>query len=90
MSLADALRTIYAYRCEHGERLSACEACLERPVAPVGRQGVTVKEFAAIWGVSPRTVERAIRSGAVRAVHFGRVVRVPMSEVERLGRGTDG
>jgi len=40
--------------------------------------------------VSPRTVSRWIREGRIKAVKLGRVWRVPVSEVQRVGdRGTD-
>lgn len=55
--------------------------------APSGRHGLTVKEFAALWGVCTRTVDRAIGRGDIRAVHIGRSVRIPVTEVERWKRG---
>jgi excisionase family DNA binding protein len=36
----------------------------------------TIDEIADLWGVSPRTVQRAIKSGALRAHRIGRLVRI--------------
>lgn len=45
---------------------------------------VTIKEFAALVRVDPRTVKRAIAAGEVRTMRFRGVVRIATSEVERL------
>jgi excisionase family DNA binding protein len=36
----------------------------------------TIDEFADLWGVSPRTIQRLIRSHALRAHRIGRLVRI--------------
>ena len=36
----------------------------------------TVDEFAELWGVSRRTLQRAIKSGALRIHRIGRLVRI--------------
>ena len=48
---------------------------------------LTVAEAAVVLKVSPRTMERAIARGAVKAVKIGRYPRVPLSELQRLAGG---
>ena len=36
----------------------------------------TIDELADLWGVSPRTVQRAIKSGALRVHRIGQLVRI--------------
>ncbi len=36
----------------------------------------TIAEFADLWGISPRTVQRLIKSRALRAHRIGRLVRI--------------
>lgn len=48
------------------------------------RDGYTVREFAARWGVSTRTVDRAIARGEIRTTRIGRSVRIPAKEVRRM------
>lgn len=47
---------------------------------------LTVDEVAAIMHVSRMTVYRAVRSGELRAKHFGRTIRVPQSALEEYLR----
>lgn len=49
-----------------------------------GKQAFSVQEVAAIFGISPITVYRLVQRGELKAVRFGRRVRIPRSEVERL------
>ena len=42
----------------------------------------TIDEIADLWGVSPRTVQRQIESGALRAHRIGRLVRISESDAE--------
>lgn len=49
-----------------------------------GKQAFSVQEAAEIFGISPITVYRLVRRGELKAVRFGRRVRIPRSEVERL------
>jgi len=52
---------------------------------------LTVYQLAEEWGVSPATVRREIRRGALRATRFGRqCVRVSFSEAERFARERTG
>jgi len=46
-----------------------------RQSRPVGNLR-TIDELAELWRVSRRTVQRAIRSGALRAHRIGRLVRI--------------
>ena len=52
---------------------------------PAPRRGVigklrTIDELANLWGVSPRTVQRRIKSRALRAHKIGRLVRISDTE----------
>jgi excisionase family DNA binding protein len=51
------------------------ERTSNRQSRPVGNLR-TIDELAELWRVSPRTVQRAIRSGALRAHRIGRLVRI--------------
>jgi excisionase family DNA binding protein len=42
---------------------------------PVGKLH-TIDELAELWAVSPRTLQRAIKSGALRVHRLGRLVRI--------------
>jgi excisionase family DNA binding protein len=54
--------------------------------APVSQllRALTAAELAAALQVSVRTVRRMIARGEVRAIRFGRSVRVPVDEAKRL------
>jgi excisionase family DNA binding protein len=52
----------------------------------VERQGYSVREFAAMFGVSEQIVRSGIRSGEISVIHFGRRHIIPKTEVERLIR----
>ena len=57
----------------------------------VQKLGYTVKESAAMSGVSSKTIERAAAAGALKVTRFGRRVIVPVAELERFVRdGWDG
>jgi excisionase family DNA binding protein len=58
-----------------------------RSTLPPPRDGYTLREFAHRWQLSPRTIERAIARGEIRAVHIGRNVRIPASEAKRWRDG---
>ncbi len=47
----------------------------------------TLKEAAGILNVNPSTLSRQCAAGTFPHVKVGRVVRIPMAEVERLERG---
>jgi excisionase family DNA binding protein len=52
-----------------------------RALNPAPRRGVigtlrTIDELAELWGVSPRTVQRRIKSHALQAHRIGRLVRI--------------
>ena len=47
----------------------------------------TLKEAAAILKVNPSTLSRQCAAGAFPHVKIGRVVRIPVAEVDRLERG---
>ena len=47
---------------------------------------VTLKHAARILSVSPEFLKKAYRTGRVRVVRFGRAVRIPAEEIDRLAR----
>jgi excisionase family DNA binding protein len=47
-------------------------------------RAITRREAAAICGVSPRTIDRAIKAGRFRAVRIGRRVLLNRAEFEAL------
>lgn len=47
---------------------------------------LTREDLAKRCKVSVRTVDAGIAAGSIRVVRFGRGVRVPMAEVERIDR----
>jgi excisionase family DNA binding protein len=51
------------------------------------RRTRTVPESAAMLGISVTTAWKMVYGGQMRAVRFGRAVRVPVEEIERLLRG---
>ena len=53
-------------------------------VLDIQRDGLTVKEFAARWGVSTDTVYRAARAGKLACVLVGGEKRIPVAELDRL------
>jgi excisionase family DNA binding protein len=42
---------------------------------PIGKLW-TIAELAALWGVSQRTIQRLIKSGALRCRRIGRLIRI--------------
>ena len=50
---------------------------------------LTYKEFAYESRFSVSTVRKRVRCGDLRAVHLGRSVRIPRSELDRLSRQSD-
>ena len=50
----------------------------------IERQGYSVREFAAMFGVSEWNVREAIKARQIRVLHFGRRHIIPRTEVERL------
>ena len=46
----------------------------------------TPTEFAQAFGFTPRTVYALVKSGKLRAVHFGRSIRIPASAVDEFTR----
>ena len=55
--------------------------------ATTGDGLLTIKDVAAHFGISVRTVSRAIRSGELKSVKFRRSVRIPATAVEELTSG---
>ena len=51
---------------------------------PVPRAALKVEEMAQALGLGRSKCWELVRSGEVRTVRFGRSVRVPVSEIERL------
>lgn len=57
------------------------------PTSPRGRSSPDIKPFYTVaelggrWVVSQRHVRRLIESGALKATHFGRLVRISAAEV---------
>jgi excisionase family DNA binding protein len=45
------------------------------PRRPIGKLH-TIDELAELWEVSPRTIQRLIKSGALRSRRIGRLVRI--------------
>ena len=67
VSLPDKSRVAFAIR----------EGCMVRSLEAHSRPYVTVRELAEDWSVSDRAIHRLIRTGRLRAVHFGpRSVRI--------------
>ena len=52
----------------------------------IERQGYSVREFAAMFGVSEQMVRGGIKSGQIAVIHFGRRHVIPRAEVDRLAR----
>ena len=50
---------------------------------PIHRTLLTRRESADRLGCSERTIDNRIRAGSLRAVRNGRLVRIPVSEIER-------
>ena len=46
----------------------------------------TVPEFAEILKVHPRTVERMIQRGDLKIIRVGRLIRIPLTELQRCTR----
>jgi excisionase family DNA binding protein len=57
------------------------------PTLPPDRDAFTTTELAKRWGISLRSVERAIARGEIRAIKIGRCVRISSKEVRRLLAG---
>lgn len=45
---------------------------------------ISVKEAAALAGVSPKTIRRMIRDGQILARRFRRTWRIPVTEITRM------
>jgi excisionase family DNA binding protein len=54
---------------------------MTRRSRPVGKLW-TLDELAEQWQVSPRTIQRLIKSGALRASRIGRLVRISAEDAE--------
>jgi excisionase family DNA binding protein len=60
------------------------------PAVPEAVRPRTIREVADHLGVSPRTIQRRLRGGFVGKVPLGgRLVRIPLSEVQRLSAVMD-
>ena len=55
-------------------------------MAPPTSLGLTIADAAAAMGVGRRTLQRWISDGSVAVFRRGRVVRVPLDEIERFRR----
>jgi excisionase family DNA binding protein len=47
-------------------------------------EAYTVKEVCDIFKISHDTVYRWIKSGKIRTMHLGRMVRIPKSEIDSM------
>ncbi len=47
----------------------------------------TIDELADLWGISPRTVQRLIKSGALRAHRIRRLLRISDADAEDFLNG---
>lgn len=54
---------------------------------PVERQGYSVEEVAASFGLAPATVRQAIRRGELPCIRIGRRLVVPRPALDRLLAG---
>ncbi|QDU55789.1 helix-turn-helix domain-containing protein [Aeoliella mucimassa] len=50
----------------------------------VGRRSLTRIEAAKRLGCSVTTIDNRIRTGAIKAIRNGRLVRIPLAEIERV------
>lgn len=46
---------------------------------------LTVREFATILRLNVKTVYAAIEAGTIKAVRFGRTIRIPRDQIAALG-----
>ena len=62
---------------------------LEKLVKSMGKQVLSLKEAAEIFGVSVDTLRRAIKAGSLRAFQISKLGnwKVPIDEVERFLKG---
>ena len=69
-------------------RLSRQTTQIDQEQAPMGTHDMmaTIATASQQLGVSHDTIERGIRRGSIKAVRFGRAIRIPVPEVERLKR----
>jgi len=44
---------------------------------------LTVRQVAALWGVSEKTVRRLIATGRLRCIRIGRLIRIDPGDVSR-------
>lgn len=47
----------------------------------------TPTEFAAVVKMHPETIRKCVRQGRIKALHFGRGLRIPASEAARILEG---
>jgi len=61
-------------------------ATMERPMPSprIGPEFVSLKDFAATFGVSEKHAYNLAVGGKIASVRLGRVIRVPATEVDRL------
>ena len=57
---------------------------MTRVTKPDQRVAYTVAEVAGLLGVSIQTVHRMIENDVVGCIRVGRVVRIPVAEVDRI------
>ena len=57
------------------------------PTADQGRKALSYREAAQTVGVCERTIWGLVRDGKLRAVRFGRSVRIPVAELDRFIAG---
>lgn len=54
---------------------------------PEGKEAVTVKEAAAILGISAYSLDARVRDGTIPAFKIGRLVRIRRDALERIMNG---
>ena len=54
---------------------------------PEGTMAVTVKEAAAMLGISEYTLMRHVKSGVIRSFTIGKLIRIPRAAITELLEG---
>src|SRR5436305_5183315 len=66
--------------------MSGHQYAAEPPLRPAADQLLTVSQAADLLAVSESTLRRLLRSGRLRHVRLGRMIRVPAAEVANAAR----
>lgn len=87
--LAEDIKKLPPERVDTLERLVNTMAKLEEDKKKSSKKTLSIKETAAVIGVSIDTIRRAIKAGTLKAVQFreGGNWLIPIEEVERFLRG---